>query len=565
MQNLYARLAPWLLLVTELLLMTAAAVLILRSRRRAQEPAPSELQSFKRAFGRLARQQRLSVFAVGAGVVAIRVALIPVLGIPQPHWNDEFSYLLAADTFAHGKITNPTHPMWIHFESFHIIEHPTYMSMYPPAQGLVLASGQLLGHPWIGQLLITAAMCSALCWMLQGWLPPQWALFGAVLAALRLGILSYWMNSYWCASIAALGGALVLGAWPRLQKGRLWRDALLMALGLAILANSRPYEGFVLAVPMALAMLFWLAGPNHPPFRTSLSTVVLPILGVLLLAGIATSYYYYRVTGSPFRMAYQVNRATYATAPYFLWQTPRPEPTYHHEVFRSFYRWELGRFEDSLTLSGFLKSSAVKIEQWWQFYLGPALTLPLLALPWAVRDRKLRLPLLVLACMALGFSVQTWTLPHYFAPATALLYLVIAQCIRHLYIWRRRERHLGASLVASIPLVVGALIIFRVVSVIAHAPIEPAWPRGNLERGRIMHELHRLPGRQLVIVDYGDHHDVDWEWVWNAADIDDSKVVWARDMGAPANQELLNYFKDRRVWQLSGDDPKPELKPYGWK
>jgi hypothetical protein len=207
----------------------------------------------------------------------------------------------------------------------------------------------------------------------------------------------------------------------------------------------------------------------------------------------------------------------------------------------------------------------VKIEQWWQFYLGPALTLPLLALPWAVRDRKLRLPLLVLACMALGFSVQTWTLPHYFAPATALLYLVIAQCIRHLYIWRRRERHLGASLVASIPLVVGALIIFRVVSVIAHAPIEPAWPRGNLERGRIMHELDRLPGRQLVIVDYGDHHDVDWEWVWNAADIDDSKVVWARDMGAPANQELLNYFKDRRVWQLSGDDPKPELKPYGWK
>jgi hypothetical protein len=566
MQNLYARLAPSLVVIIEFILLIVAAMLISRSRRRAQSQTPSPvLQWFKRVFGRLARRQGLAVFAVGAGVVAIRVALIPVLGIPHPHWNDEFSYLLAADTFAHGRITNPTHPMWIHFESFHIIEHPTYMSMYPPAQGLLLAAGQLLGHPWIGQLLITAAMGSALCWMLQGWLPPRWALFGAVLAALRLGILSYWMNSYWCASVAALGGALVLGAWPRLRKNLSPGDALLMALGLAILANSRPYEGFVFAIPIALAMIFWLVGPNHPAFRLSLPRVVLPILVGLLLAGVATGYYYYRVTGSAFRMAYQVNRETYATAPYFLWQTPQPEPAYHHEVFRAFYRWELGRFEDSLTLRGFLKSSAVKVEQCWQLYLGPALTLALLALPWAVRDRKLRLPLLVLACLALGFSVQTWTLPHYFAPATALLYLVVTQCMRHLRLWLWHERRLGASLVGLIPVVACALIVLRITAVIAHAPIEPSWPRGNLERVRILHELDQMPGRQLVLVNYGDHHDVDWEWVWNGADIDHSTVVWARDMGEAANQELLDYFKDRRVWRLNGDDPRPDLKVYKFK
>ncbi|HEX8475833.1 MAG TPA: hypothetical protein VF666_17540 [Pyrinomonadaceae bacterium] len=520
----------------------------------------------------VARKRAAAVLFVALFALAARAAILPILPIPEPFVHDEFSYLLSADTFAQGRLANPTHPFWMHFETFHVLQQPTYASKYPPAQGLLMAAGQLAGgHAWFGVWLSVGLMCGALCWMLQGWLPPRWALVGGIIAALRLGVFTYWINGYYGGALAATGGALVLGALPRIMKRRRVRDALLLGLGLVVLANSRPFEGVLVSVPVGAALMVWMWRQNRATFSVTLKRVVLPVVAVLALAASAMTFYYWRVTGNPFRMPYQIYQQTYDPVPLFIWQKVGAEPQFRHASMRHFIMWQR-EYVEGRSVGSVLKGAVGKASAMWLFFAGPALTLlVLVAACTSWRDRRMRVPLAVVALLFAGLLLETYFSLHYAAPAVAAIYVLLMQAWRRLTVWRWRGRAVGRELSWAIPVICLIMFGVRVGAKPLQLNLDPnSWRAADYyadsfgaKRAPIVRQLEATEGRHLVLVRYGAEHRSGEEWVYNRADIDGAKIVWAREMDESRNRELIGYFRGRRVWLLEADAVgAPRLSPY---
>jgi hypothetical protein len=522
---------------------------------------------FRRAeqiFSRFAERKTLASVVLFFSVIVIRLLVLPLLPVPVPGIHDEFSYLLMADTFAHGRLANPPHPMWVSFETFHVNWFPKYASMYPPAQGFALALGQVLGHPWIGVLLSDAAMCAAILWMLQGWIPARWAFLGGVLAALKFGVASYWMNSYWGGAAAAIGGALVLGALPRIAKRAKIRDAILLGLGIAILANSRPYEGFLFCIPAAAWFFWWLVGKTkwRQPLRARMQNVVAPLTIVLVLTAAFMGYYNWRLTGNALLMPHTLNTRTYNATGLFLWDHKKPEMHYRNQQFEDFYNgWERENYDN--TWADILRVSTEKIHRCAITYFGVGELLALPVIPFLFRDRKMRLLIATFLLVTVGVFAVIWSNAHYAAPVTCVIFALIVQAIRHLRTMRIGYRPVGLALSRAIVLL---LALDTGIYVSRHICSPLPWAcQGDPSRAAIAEKLQHTPGKHLIMVRYdkdSNNHNIHDEWVYNGAEIDNAKVLWARELDAEQNAKLLAYFKDRQIWLVTPDSDNSFLEPY---
>lgn len=500
------------------------------------------------------------------GLISLSAAIVCTAIRDQgPRVHDEFSYLLAADTFAHGRLTNPTHPMWKHFETMHVLMQPTMQSKYPPAQGLFLAVGQVLtGRAIAGVWVSFALACVALYWCLRPWTPRRWAFFGGLLPCFRFGTglyfddnhWTYWASSYWGGAVALLGGCLALGAALRLLQDKAGRKgSLLLGLGLSILAASRPWEGLALAAPILLLLAWRLGKDSGLP---ALGRLLGPALALTALSIGALGYYNWRVTGSPATMPYQAYMRQYDVTPVLRFQPFRPEPVYGNEPMR---RYHLGFQVEmaEMQLNG-LGVGLEDVRALSAFLLGRPLAGAALLGVLFWRDRRLLLVvgLLVIAAASHALTLVHPYWPHYFAPHVPLVILLVLRGLRFLNMRKVLGLRPGAYLTSAIVIAtVGALLC----SAALIAPREE-WDAYSARRKAIVSRLLEQPGDDLILVRYGPRHFVHNEWVYNLSDIDGQPVVWARELGPDQDADLLEYFDSRRVWLLEADARPPRVSPY---
>lgn len=463
-------------------------------------------------------------------------------GVPLATVHDEYVYLMMGETFAEGRLTNRTPTHWEALQSPHLLMRPTYQGKYPPAQGLFIAAGQFLtGIPLAGVWLSFACASVSLCWMIQGCAPNRWAFIGVLLFVLHPMVAIAWGETYWGGAVASAGGALLFGSLFRLHRKLSVSSSGLFGVALVVLANSRPFEGFLLSV---IGGIWWLIiGARTVRARNwaGLQRLVWPTLGVFCAGVVAMGAYNTTVTGSAFKMPYQLWIEQHASSDGFL------ALLYRTGDIRRVIHPETGRLN--------MSSMSFKIARHYFFFVRLALLVPLLAAPSIIR-RWYGVPVCVgfLAVYTGVVSNSYPGFPHYFAPATPLFFLLCIHGIRVMSLRPGRLRAVAAVCVATV-IVCGGVTLDEW----SRDPYEPG-KQWVYAREAVERYLEHRPGRDIVIVAYIGAHDRGDEWVWNGSQPDSQSIMWAHSRGVEEDNALLKASGDRQAWILSVGDSSCRLR-----
>jgi hypothetical protein len=282
----------------------------------------------------------------------------------------------------------------------------------------------------------------------------------------------------------------------------------------------------------------------------------------MLLLGIFMAYYNWRLTANPLLLPHVLNTETHVTAPMFLWQHAKPPLQFRNAQFERFYNiWERTYYRTTWEDARRVTLEKLDLLGYLFFWRAELLLLPFV--PFLFRDRKMRLPLATLLLVTLSVFLVVWGEPHYAAPLVGVLALLVVQTMRHLNTMEVKSRRLGAMVVRVIVVI---LLVQTAGRALNHEcdQLERSC-QGIAERAGIANQLRNIPGEHLVMVRYNKFHNSHYEWVYNGAEIDSAKILWARDIDPLQNEKLFAYFKDRQIWLVEPDEREREarqLKPF---
>lgn len=479
------------------------------------------------------------------------------IGSPDPGVHDEFSYLLQADTFLHGRLANPPLKYPEFFASPHVLTTPTYASKYPPAQALWLALGG--SFPYSGVLWQGAALVFLTAYMLYRWTSFLTAI--AVMIPFALGLLPplYWFKSFWGGGAAAVGCAVVLlGVAEVWRHQRAW-GGLFIGLGWIMLFLSRPFEGTIATAGLLLACFFFTGRNWRTFFARWLKYAAIPVAAGLLWTG----YYNHAVTGNAFLLPYLVHDRQNNTVP-VLWFLPlKPEPAYLNPRLKAQHGhdgWEAQKYRETRSGLGPIRAARGVFSTFGELTGRLALLLLFIFfVPWTFRIKVLATALAIAFVPLLG---ETWQLSHYQAPAL-IVFVALAGCI----VAELRQTSLGRYRVAA---AVGLILL----SAAADNGLRAQYYRregwkvdfGDFgsTRASFLRQFNQRTGSHLIFVRYAPwDQNIDKEWVYNSAAIDSQRTIIAYDLGGDRNRKLIDYYPDRQVWRMvpNGSRP-PEIQPY---
>jgi hypothetical protein len=214
------------------------------------------------------------------------------------------------------------------------------------------------------------------------------------------------------------------------------------------------------------------------------------------------------------------------------------------------------------------------------FLFSPLLAILLyVSVPMVIRRSKWLLLIagtVLFTFLCMSFAVW-WDQYHYMAPLTSCFVLLFVEGCRQFYSSskKRRDRKFVAACVAA--LTIGSIAFLQLTyhkafvldkdfspdrallfeRIPAGQPVEIQIPkRATYFKYEFEKLIDQLPDKYIAIVSYEDGYDFHDEIVFNKADIENAKMIWAHDLGQEKNALLLEHYNDRKVLFVRIEDSR---------